>query len=267
MPLGKLESAIWFLKRPKLFPQFVHLVGRKIFGRREVNTRVRSERWCERYAIDVEEAIERVTGARMGRSVAEQYPEVFAGARLRVQGSPVEMGGPGVIDLLYWIVSRGGAKRAIETGVAYGWSSLAILLAQKGLEGARLTSIDMPYVRADSDSYVGIAVPEELKSGNRWELIRRADRQALPGALRRLHGIDFCHYDSDKTYAGRMWAYPRLWAALRAGGCFVSDDIGDNVGFRDFAEHIGVSPVVVRAPHGGKARYAGILVKPVGAGR
>ena len=37
--------------------------------------------------------------------------------------------------------------------------------------------------------------------------------------------IDLCHYDSHKDYDARMWAYPRLWAALRSGGIFISDDI------------------------------------------
>jgi hypothetical protein len=120
----------------------------------------------------------------------------------------------------------------------------------------------MPYVRGNNDEYVGIAIPERIKADGRWELIRRSDRQALPGALRRLGKIDFCHYDSDKTYSGRMWAYPKLWSALKEGGCFVSDDINDNVGFRDFAELVGVSPIVVRVPEEKGVKYVGVLIKP-----
>lgn len=262
MLFGKLESVVWFLKRPQLFPQFVHLVGQKIFGRREPDTRAQSERWCENHAMTAADAIVRLTGTKMDQPVMEKFKEVFVEAKARAERSPVKMGGPGALDLLYWTVARRQARCVIETGVAYGWSSLAILLAQKDIDGARLVSIDMPYLRENNDSYVGIAIPEDLKKGGRWRLIRRADRQALPGALRSLGEIDFCHYDSDKTYAGRMWAYPQLWKSLRAGGCFMSDDISDNLGFRDFAELIGIEPMVVKVPEGGKDRFVGFLVKP-----
>jgi hypothetical protein len=68
-----------------------------------------------------------------------------------------------------------------------------------------------------------------------------------------------CHYDSDKSYAGRKWTYPQLWAALRPGGIFISDDIGDNMGFRDFAQSINIDPIVVQS----NERFVGILLKPV----
>lgn len=54
-----------------------------------------------------------------------------------------------------------------------------------------------------------------------------------------------------------MWAYRRLWDALRTGGYFISDDIGDNVAFRDFAKSVGVEPIIVRSDD----KHVGILVK------
>lgn len=265
MFFGKLHSAVWFLRRPQLFPQFVHLVGQRIFGGRVPDTRKQSERWCERRAIGIQDAITRLTGAKMELSLTERHADVFAEARARVESCPVKMGGPGALDLLYWTILRKNSQRAVETGVAYGWSSLAILLAQQEIAGARLISIDMPYLRANNDAYVGIAIPDRLKIRGCWELIRRSDRQALPGALKRLGNIDFCHYDSDKTYVGRMWAYPRLWRALVDGGLFISDDIGDDVGFRDFSERVGAEPMVVRIDQEGGPKYVGILVKPASA--
>ena len=67
-----------------------------------------------------------------------------------------------------------------------------------------------------------------------------------------------CHYDSDKSYSGRMWTYPRLWHALRPEGLFISDDIGDNMGFADFARSVAIEPIVVRSGE----KYVGILIKP-----
>jgi len=101
----------------------------------------------------------------------------------------------------------------------------------------------MPYPMLDNDAYVGCVVPADLRS--QWEIVRRADREGLPRALRRLGGIDMCHYDSDKSYRGRMWAYPLLWESLRSGGFLLSDDVSDNIAFRDFVAAAGVDPVII----------------------
>ena len=52
-------------------------------------------------------------------------------------------------------------RRVIETGVAYGWSSLALLLSLKNRNGL-LVSTDLPYAGLDNDPYVGCVVPDEL---------------------------------------------------------------------------------------------------------
>jgi len=111
----------------------------------------------------------------------------------------------------------------------------------------------MPYPNLDNDSYVGCVVPAELRS--HWRILRCADREGLPRAMRELGSLDLCHYDSDKSYEGRMWAHPLLWKALRRGGYLVSDDINDNVGFRDFALQVGVEPIIVEY----EGKYIGIL--------
>ncbi|RME94825.1 MAG: class I SAM-dependent methyltransferase, partial [Bacteroidetes bacterium] len=99
-------------------------------------------------------------------------------------------------------------------------------------------------------------IPELLRKN--WQLIQLPDRIGLPKAIKLLNGpLDLCHYDSDKSYAGRMWAYPRLWKALKTGGIFVSDDVGDNLGFFNFAEKIQVNPVIVAW----NDKYIGILRK------
>ena len=115
--------------------------------------------------------------------------------------------------------------------MAFGWSSLALLLSLRNRPAARLASVDMPYPKINNDAYVGCIVPEDLRT--RWTLLRYADREGLPKALQLLGALDLCHYDSDKRYRSRMWAYPLLWNALRPGGLLLSDDIGDNVAFRD----------------------------------
>jgi predicted O-methyltransferase YrrM len=208
--------------------------------------------------VDTSSAIAQITGSPMPVSVREKFHDVFVVANRRAAACPVEMGGAGNLDLLYWLAEHCGARRIVETGVAFGWSSLALLLALHTRADSRLVSTDMPYPTRHNERYVGCVVPDELRAF--WRIIDRADRQAIPRALKQMGTIDMCHYDSDKSYDGRMWAYERLWDALRPGGLFVSDDLGDNLAFRDFSESLRLDSIVVRS----ERKYAGILIKPPG---
>lgn len=102
-------------------------------------------------------------------------------------------------------------------------------------------------------------MPSELKFF--WRLLNYPDRSGLPKALNLLTTIDRCHYDSDKSYEGRLYAYPLLYKALRKGGIFVSDDVDDNLGFRDFCNSINQAPLIVKTPTNSGIKYVGILVK------
>ena len=77
--------------------------------------------------------------------------------------SSVKMGGPAHINLLYDCVQLLNATKVIETGVAYGWSSLAIIKAFKNKKNAKLYSVDMPYPLKNNENDVGIVVPDYLK--------------------------------------------------------------------------------------------------------
>jgi hypothetical protein len=122
--------------------------------------------------------------------------------------------------------------------------------------GGRLVSVDMPYPKENKEDFVGIAVPAEWR--REWTLIREPDRNGLKKAIKRLGGtIDLCHYDSDKSYPGRMFAYPILWDALRPGGVFISDDIQDNFAFRDFCAARGIAYAVTES----EGKYVGIARK------
>ena len=115
----------------------------------------------------------------------------------------------------------------------------------------------MAYPKMGNEQWVGVVVPEELRRN--WTLLRQPDRYGVARAIA-IHAasIDLCHYDSDKSYYGRQWAYPRLWRSLRARGIFISDDIQDNFAFKDFAESRAVDPIVVEC----EGKFVGICVKP-----
>jgi predicted O-methyltransferase YrrM len=253
--MEKLKTLIWFASRPSFYAHMLALIGRKLRGAtRHESHYAASHAWAARLAVARDDAL-RAAGLEdvLQAGVPRDLLEVAAG---RVRDSGVAMGGAGDLDLLYRAILASRSRRVIETGVAYGWSSLAALAALRETDG-RLVSVDMPYPKAATEAFVGVAVPDGLRE--RWTLIREPDRNGLRKAIRTFEGrIDLCHYDSDKSYPGRMFAYPLLWDALRPGGLFISDDIQDNFAFRDFFEQRGISFGVTESD----GKFVGIARKP-----
>ncbi len=216
--------------------------------------------WCDGRAVSTSEAVE-----ALGFQLIDPesiFPDEFGHAYRRIDSCPVAMGAAGNLKLMYSVAQGLAAETMIETGVAYGWSSLAFLLSLKD-RGGRLFSVDLPYFKLRSDKWVGCAVSGDLRSF--WKLYHCADRDGLPRAVKAAGTIDLAHYDSDKSFEGRLWGYDLLWDALRPGGVLISDDISDNPAFRVFSEKVGVTPIIVRdsielAREGN--RFQGILRKP-----
>jgi predicted O-methyltransferase YrrM len=255
--MNLLKKACWAIKRPYLYSHVLRQLVGKIAGKPNDThaKRAEAEQWCKQLAQETPSALRLLLAKDTFVDIHDAYGETLRHASHRESACPVRMGGPGNLNLLYHCAESLGATRVIETGVAYGWSSLALLLSLAHRDGAKLVSVDMPYPMLDNDTYVGFVVPETLRS--RWNLIRRPDRVGIPSGLKELGQIDLCHYDSDKSYDGRMWAYPILWAALRPGGIFISDDISDNLAFRDFCVSRGLSPTIISFD----SKYAGVLRK------
>ena len=92
-----------------------------------------------------------------------------------------------------------------------------------------------------------------------WDLIKLPDRLGIRRALDIFNNeIDLCHYDSDKTWYGRKFAYPLLWNSLKSGGIFISDDIQDNLFFKKFSEGLNIKPMIIES----KGKFIGIIRKP-----
>lgn len=252
---------VWFAKHPSMYRQFLRMAHYRIErGLRRYPDRAADERAatdaCAASCISRETAYA-MLDLTPGAPLAERYPEEWAAARVAAAAAPIVMGGAANVELLHDVCLALRPRHVVETGVAYGWSSLAILLALASIGEGDLSSIDMPYPAKDNEAFVGIAVPAKLK--RQWTLIRRPDRDSLCPLLRRLGPIDLAHYDSDKSRPGREWAYPRLWDALRPGGILISDDISDNAVFAEFASRIGRDPIVIGKDD---EHFVGILTKP-----
>jgi predicted O-methyltransferase YrrM len=250
---NKLHTLLWFAKRPQYWSHALDLAQSKLKQDRE-HERPQSTEWAKKKAIAPENAA-KALNIDWTCSVQEKYPTIFKEAKKVENDCPIEMGGEGALSLLHELARKAPEGNIIETGVAYGWSSLALLLALDQQSNCKLFSIDLPYIQKDNDKWVGCVVPSQLR--HKWELLRGSDRMLLKKILRRVRHISMAHYDSDKSYHGRKWAYPLLWEALAAEGYFISDDIQDNFAFKEFCDDLGKEPIIIE--HLGK--YVGILQK------
>ena len=75
--------------------------------------------------------------------------------------------------------------------------------------------------------------------------------------FKKVKQIDLAHYDSDKSYEGRLYGYKKLWDYLRPGGVLISDDIGDNMAFIYFCKLIERTPTIIKD----KNKFQGIIFK------
>jgi predicted O-methyltransferase YrrM len=254
--IQKLKTLFWYFKQPGGAALVKNLFLQKTLHISKENTAAASISWCREKALSTSEAIEKLTGKPAPKNDIHQlFPDEFMYAEKKIKETPFSLGGAGNMQMLYDCCEILQAKNVLETGVAYGWSSLAILLSLHKRPGSKLVSTDMPYAKMGNENVVGIVVPQPLRTN--WVLIPEADNTAIPKALKILDSADVIHYDSDKSYLGRMHFYPVLYKLLRKGGLFISDDLQDNVAFRDYCNLIKVDPVVISFDN----KYIGLFIK------
>lgn len=141
----------------------------------------------------------------------------------------------------------------VETGVAAGISTTAILDALELNEHGKLYSIDLPSELASGTTMAdglrydkaftngrtsGWIVPEALKTSGRWALLQGDVREVLPSLLSDLESIDLFLHDDLHTPGHMLWEFNLVWPRLSGGGILASDDV--NYGWTDFLEKIGV---------------------------
>jgi len=162
--------------------------------------------------------------------------------------------GGGHAAFLYFIVRVIKAEVAVETGVALGYSTAAILSAMAANGCGHLYSSDFPAFRhRDPEHHVGRLVDDNLR--DRWTLDLRGDRKALERIVQMVDRIDLFHYDSDKTYRARESAARRVEPLLAPDSVVIMDDIQDNLFFRDHFEARGHGCEVVDY----EGKYLGIV--------
>src|ERR687889_2275398 len=114
----------------------------------------------------------------------------------------------------------------LETGVAYGVSSVFILKALEVNGRGTLHSVDLPPLRSEYERFWGIAVPEALKV--RWRLHRGSSARVLPWLLQEIRTIDLFVHDSLHTRGNMRREFDTVWPRLRDGAVLLADDVERN---------------------------------------
>lgn len=251
-----LNTLRWFLQRPVFWGELAREVRYRVFGRQPYG-RSEAARRCATLAITPDQLLLRWEFAR-GTEFSARYHELIRRSAGRAVSRGFSIAGGANLDILYAAAVRSNAGRVLETGVAAGWSTLAILAWLLLKPGGQLVSVDRPYPGSPSNDYVGAVLPADFAASASWKLLVLPDRLGIPRALRILGTVDLVHYDSDKTPEGRRFAYPLLYGALRPGGIFISDDVGDNMAFWEFVESNELEALIVDSGD----KYVGLVEKP-----
>ena len=122
----------------------------------------------------------------------------------------------------------------LETGVAYGVSSVFILKALEVNGRGTLHSIDLPPLRREQERFWGIAVPEALKV--RWRLHRGSSARVLPTLLEEASTIDLFVHDSLHTLRNMRREFDTVWPHLRNGAVLMADDVERNRAFSELRQ-------------------------------
>ena len=191
------------------------------------------------------------------KEVAALHPESPASAL--PESSPPHLAYPAAagmednhLDLIYKAVRLTRPARVVETGVANGRSSRAILRALLANGTGRLTSMDVA-------SDVGGLIEPALR--DRWDLVvlpRSRRRAVTRQCLLSQAPLDIFIHDSDHSYGWQSMEYRCAYSALRPGGLLISDDIDASFAFVDFVTR---TPALAFACVGSR-KVMGVAVKP-----
>ena len=238
-------------------PSEWRVVGRKVLNRLQPEHRDEAEAWAAANAEPVDDFADTLDAALWAEATAweDEFRTAVRARREAGELGTVPMGGPGDFRLVYFLTRHLRPTVVLETGVAAGFTSAAILTAIERNGGGTLFSSDLPYMgSAEARAEVGRVVEPRLRKG--WNLALGGDRANLAEFLPRMSHVDLLHYDSDKSSAGRKYALDALAGKLTPTSVIVMDDIADNTFFRDWVTR---DARPHRVFHRGGSYYVGLV--------
>lgn len=247
VPIGALATIMdftWTMGKLKNIASNARTTGsflvmtRKLLSRFEPNTRGASLEWIgEQYVFSTEQFC-RTRDVDLWEEAEQEARKIDGLASATLSGLSISLGGGGNYILGYFYARFLRPEVIFETGVAAGWTSVALLRAIRRNGFGLLFSSDFPYFRLEEpEKYVGILAKGEDIS--RWKLDLRGDKVALRDFTSALAGekISLIHYDSDKSVRGRREAVRELLPHVSDKCVLIMDDVQDNLFFRNLVNH------------------------------
>lgn len=197
----------------------------------------------ERFALPIEAAVAKVCGvtqAAASKALAEA-PAFSAGERRAIPQWHDATGE--FASLMHALVLLRKPRTVVETGVARGLSSAAILDAMERNGAGHLHSLDLPGMGRGYQEEVGRAVPAGLRQ--RWTLAFGPSAVKLPGILARAAPVDVFVHDSAHTYRNMHFEFAQAAKHLARSGLLVCDDVVNDA-LLEFVERHGWELVTVR---------------------
>jgi len=216
--------------------KYFFLILKKIIKRFEKNTVLEAKQWAKLNTVYTTEQFCQIIDAELFDHIKSEIKTIQEESKKKLSELKIPLGGGGNYLLLYFLTRKLKPLNVVETGVAAGWSSLVILRALKKNGIGRLFSSDFPYIRLKNpEQYIGFLAQNETNKDS-WFLDIRGDDIALPEIVKKLEKkqIDLFHYDSDKSYSGRVNALKNLEPNFTPETVIIFDDIQDNLQFRDY---------------------------------
>ncbi len=233
------------------------VIIKKILKRFEKDTSEKAKKWAKLNVTHSTESFCKLIDPKLYDEILFDIKSIEKEANIKLSKLNILLGGGGNYTLLYFLTRKLKPNIVVETGVAAGWSSLAILRALKKNDKGKLYSSDFPYFRLENpEQYIGyLAKNQENKSD--WYLDIRGDDVAIHEILKRIgnNNIDLFHYDSDKSYSGRDKALKNLYPKINSKTVIIFDDIQDNLHFKNLIEKTKEDYCIIDF----KGKYLGIL--------
>lgn len=219
-----LQPSRFIVMIKKLWVRFFDIQGK--LSKKEL------ENWLNAKKVSYEELAANINKDLWNESL-EISSIIKTDAAKTIKEMGCDLGGGGIYPLITFFVRILKPEVVVETGVAAGFSSYAVLESLRRNKKGRLYSSDFPYFRLpEPEKYIGIIVPDTLK--NNWKLYIDGDRKNLPKIIAQVNNIDIFHFDSDKSYLGRKYAMDLIVPKMNADGLLIMDDIQDNSFFYDY---------------------------------
>ena len=206
---------------------------KKLIKRFEKDTSIEATQWAKLHVKHSTEEFCKSIDLLLYDEIKSDIVLIEKEARQKLSKLNISLGGGGNFILLYFFIRKFKLVNIVETGVAAGWSSLAILRALEKNGNGHLYSSDFPYFRLNNpEKHIGIMVPNSLK--NNWYLEILGDEKNIKKFKQTINYVDIVIYDSDKRYIGKYNFFKSINNLIKEDSIIVIDDIHNDSFFIEY---------------------------------